>query len=87
VELHDGSTVLLRKVSKEYNPKNRAVAYSYLHDHQKLGEIVTGLLYIDEGQREMHDISNTVAKPLRELPYSDLCPGPQALEDIQNRYR
>ena len=87
VELHDGSTVLLRKVSKEYNPKNRAVAYSYLHDHQKLGEIVTGLLYIDEDQREMHDISNTVAKPLRELLYSDLCPGPQALEDVQNRYR
>ena len=87
VELHDGSTVLLRKVSKDYDPKSRAVAYTYLHDHQKKGEIVTGLLYIDEGQRDMHEVSNTVAKPLRDISYSDLCPGGKALSDIQDRFR
>jgi 2-oxoglutarate ferredoxin oxidoreductase subunit beta len=87
VELHDGSTVLLRKVSKDYNPKNRGEAYSYLYAHQKRGEIVTGLLYIDEDQREMHDISNTVSTALRDLPYSELCPGGGALEEIQNLYR
>jgi 2-oxoglutarate/2-oxoacid ferredoxin oxidoreductase subunit beta len=86
VELHDGNTVLLRKVSKDYNPTNRAQAYSYLHDHQKKGEIVTGLLYIDEGQREMHEVSNTIATPLRDLPYDSLCPGPKVLEEIQNRF-
>ena len=87
VELHDGSTVLLRKVSKDYNPQNRAQAYSYLHDHQKLGEVVTGLLYIDEKQRDMHEVSNTVAQPLRDTPFSELCPGNKVLEEIQNRYR
>ncbi len=87
VELHDGSTVVLRKVSKDYNPTNRARAYSYLHEHQKRGEIVTGLLYIDEAQREMHDISNTVSAALRDLPYAELCPGSAALEEIQNLYR
>ena len=87
VELHDGSTVVLRKVSKEYNPTNRAQAYSYLHEHQKKGEIVTGLLYIDEDQREMHDISHTVSEALRDLRYSELCPGSTVLEDIQNLYR
>ncbi len=87
VELHDGSTVVLRKVSKDYNPTNRARAYSYLHEHQKSGEIVTGLLYIDEAQREMHDISNTVSAALRDLPYAELCPGSAALEEIQNLYR
>ena len=79
--------MLLRKVSKDYNPTNRGEAYSYLHEHQKKGEIVTGLLYIDEKQREMHDISNTVATPLRELKYQDLCPGSKTLEEIQDRYR
>ncbi len=87
VELHDGSTVVLRKVSKDYNPTNRARAYSYLHEHQKSGEIVTGLLHIDEAQREMHDISNTVSAALRDLPYAELCPGSAALEEIQNLYR
>ncbi|MGH8308146.1 MAG: 2-oxoacid:ferredoxin oxidoreductase subunit beta, partial [Gammaproteobacteria bacterium] len=87
VELHDGSTVLLRKVSRDYNPTDRAQAYSYLHNHQKRGEIVTGLLYIDEDQREMHDISNTVSEALRDLPYEELCPGAKVLEEIQNLYR
>ena len=87
VELHDGSTVLLRKVSKDYNPQNRAQAYSYLHDHQKLGEVVTGLLYIDEKQRDMHEVSDPMAAPLRELPYADLCPGSKTLSDIQDRFR
>jgi 2-oxoglutarate ferredoxin oxidoreductase subunit beta len=86
VELHDGNTVLLRKVSKDYDPTNRAKAYSYLHDHQKKGEIVTGLLYIDEGQREMHEVSNTVATPLRDLPYDALCPGDKVLQEIQDRF-
>jgi len=87
VELHDGSTVLLRKVSKDYDPANRAKAYSYLHDHQKKGEIVTGLLYIDEGQRDMHEVSNTVPTPLRDLAYQDLTPGAKKLAEIQDRYR
>ena len=87
VELHDGSTVVLRKVSQEYNPKNRAQAYSYLHEHQKRGEIVTGLLYIDEDQREMHDISHTVSEALRDLPHAQLCPGAAALDEIQDLYR
>ncbi|MGE5626289.1 MAG: 2-oxoacid:ferredoxin oxidoreductase subunit beta [Bacillota bacterium] len=87
VELHDGSTVLLRKVSDDYDPRSRARAYSYLHEHQKKGEIVTGLLYIDEHQRDMHEVSNTVAAPLRDLPYSSLCPGAKALDAIQDRYR
>ena len=87
VELHDGSTVVLRKVSQEYNPKNRAQAYSYLHEHQKRGEIVTGLLYIDEDQREMHDISHTVSEALRDLAYPQLCPGAAALDEIQDLYR
>lgn len=87
VELHDGSTVLLSKVSKDYNPADRGEAFNYLHAHQQRGEIVTGLLYIDEGQREMHGINNTVSSALRDLPYPELCPGTQALEDLQNLYR
>ena len=87
VELHDGSTVLLRKVSKDYDPRNRATAYGYLHDHQKKGEIVTGLLYIDESQKDMHELNGTVARPLRDLPYEELCPGDKVLGEILDRYR
>ncbi|MGH8278405.1 MAG: thiamine pyrophosphate-dependent enzyme, partial [Gammaproteobacteria bacterium] len=87
VQMHDGSTVVLRKLARDYDPRDRAAAYAYLHAHQQLGEIVTGLLYVDESQAEMHALNNTVSTPLRDLPYSALCPGAQALDDILNLYR
>lgn len=87
VQLHDGSRVLLRKVSSDYDPRNRGAAYAYLDAHQKLGEIVTGLLYVDETQRDMHALNNTVGGALRDLPYAALCPGAGALQEIQKLYR
>ncbi|MCG8435780.1 MAG: 2-oxoacid:ferredoxin oxidoreductase subunit beta [Gammaproteobacteria bacterium] len=87
VELHDGSTVVLRKVAKDYDPTDRAHAYSYLREHQKKGEIITGLLYIDETQADMHELNRSVDKPLNELPLEALAPGAGTLAEIQKRYR
>ncbi len=87
VELHDGSTVLLSKVSKDYDPADRAAAYQYLLDHQKRGEIVTGLLYLNENQEEFHTAHRTTEEPLRDLPHGALCPGSAILEEIQHLYR
>ena len=36
VELHDGSQIVLRKVTDEYDPTDRANVYSYLERHQQL---------------------------------------------------
>src|SRR3954464_10054664 len=49
VTMHDGSIVRFRNVSPDYNPTNRDMAYSYVRKHQQAGEVVTGLLYIDQG--------------------------------------
>jgi 2-oxoglutarate/2-oxoacid ferredoxin oxidoreductase subunit beta len=87
IELHDGSRILLRKLSKDYNVTNRGAAIDYLRAHQRRGEIVTGLLYIDEGEPEMHAINGTTAAPLSQLPYQALCPGSEALAKLQQRYR
>jgi hypothetical protein len=40
-----------------------------------------------QDQREIQVISHTVSAALRGLPYSALCPGARALEDIRNLYR
>ena len=74
VELHDGSRVLLRKVAKDYDPGNRGAALEYIRARQRSGEIVTGLLYIDGSEPDMHGVNGTVAAPLARLPYEDLCP-------------
>jgi 2-oxoglutarate ferredoxin oxidoreductase subunit beta len=87
VVLHDGSKVLLRKVDKEFNVGTRAGAIEYLSAHQSAGEIVTGLLYVDESEPDLHEINGTTAAPLSQVPYDALCPGVDALAALQKRFR
>src|SRR5512144_823289 len=54
VTMHDGSWVRLRKVAEDYDPTDRDRAYGYIRDAQSKGEVVTGLLYIDESTDDMH---------------------------------
>jgi len=55
-------------------------------DH-RAGEIVTGLLYIDESQPDLHGANSTIETPLNQVPYEQLCPGPESLSALQKRYR
>ncbi len=87
VRLHDGSQILLRKVDPEYNPKDPGDAISYIQHHHEKGEIVTGLLYLDDSARDLHAVANTTDEPLAQLSYDKLCPGAKALEDVFETYR
>ena len=87
IELHDGSKILLRKVSRDYDAESRGAAIEYLRAHHRKGEIVTGLLYIDESDTEMHELSGTMRTPLNEVPYEALCPGAESLAKLQGRFR
>lgn len=85
--MHDGSIVRFRKLTSDYDPTNRAAAYAQVRASQARGEIVTGLLYIDEASQEMHAVSGTIDRPLVDLPYDELCPGPAALDALMDEYR
>ncbi len=87
VELHDGSRVLLRKAAADYNARNRGAAIEYIRAHHRAGEIVTGLLFIDGAEPDLHGVNGTVSTPLAQLPYEDLCPGREALQSLQKRFR
>lgn len=87
VQLHDGSHILLRKADQEFDPTDRAGAFAYIEEHQKRGEIVTGLLYIDTRRGDMHALANTVEQDLVNVPFEELCPGSDALADLQTRFR
>jgi 2-oxoglutarate ferredoxin oxidoreductase subunit beta len=86
VEMHDGSHVLLHKVATDYDPTDRPKALAYLQAHRAKGEIVTGLLYIDETRSDFHGITNTSATPLVNLPMEKLIPGDAALKLLQKDY-
>src|SRR5687768_11657573 len=80
VMLHDGSSVRLRKVADHYDPTDRDRSYAYIRDRQKAGEVVTGLLYLSPDSSDVHEQNNTVASPLTQLAYEELCPGSAELE-------
>jgi 2-oxoglutarate ferredoxin oxidoreductase subunit beta len=87
VMLHDGSWVRLRKVATDYDPTDRDKAYAYIRERQQVKEVVTGLLYLSPDSRDMHDQAETVAHPLVDLPYEQLCPGSAELAKLQERFR
>jgi len=87
VTMHDGSVVRFSKVGPDYDPTDRDAVQAYLQEHQKRGEIPTGLLYLDESMADMHATSGTIETPLSEVPFEQLCPGSAALEQLQRAYR
>ena len=87
VKLHGGSSVLLRKIEEGYDRTDRAAAYRRVREAQERGEILTGLLYLDEAGADMHALNNTVETPLTEVPYETLCPGSVALARLMEDYR
>jgi len=87
VTMHDGSVVRFRKVASDYDPTNRDAAYAYVREAQRRGEIVTGLLYLDESAPDMHAVSGTTSTPLVDLPYEEVCPGSSALAELMQEYR
>ncbi len=87
VQMHDGSLVRFRKVATDYDPRDRDAAYALVRERQARGEVVTGLLFIDESADDMHAVSATVDQPLIDLPYEQLCPGNGALAALMDEYR
>jgi 2-oxoglutarate ferredoxin oxidoreductase subunit beta len=84
---HDGSAIRLRKIAADYDPHDRSGAMRYLQDRATAGEVVTGLLYVDNEPTDLHDSLNTVAEPLNALGEAELCPGPAALDKINASLR
>ncbi|MFA6311460.1 MAG: 2-oxoacid:ferredoxin oxidoreductase subunit beta [Sterolibacterium sp.] len=84
---HDGSVLHLRKVGEDYDPTDRIEAMNHLHERHALGEIVTGLLYVDSSAEDLHRHLNTVEMPLNRLGDADLCPGAKALDALNASLR
>jgi 2-oxoglutarate/2-oxoacid ferredoxin oxidoreductase subunit beta len=86
VTMHDGSVVRFKSVAEGYDPRHREKAMAYLMEHQKSGQIPTGLLFVDETAPEMHEIAGTVETPLNQVPFEKLCPGNKELQEIQKAF-
>src|SRR4030095_7597732 len=80
VTQHDGSLLRLRKLAEGYDPGDRLAAMAYLEAHRAAGEVVTGLLFVDDDPSDLHDAQNMVEVPLTARGDAELVPGSAALE-------
>ena len=87
VEQHDGNVLRLRKLHTDYDPTDRFAAMAYMQSRAALGEIVTGLLFIDPLATDLHTALNTTAAPLNTLNAAQLNPGRAALDKINASLR
>ena len=51
--------------------------------NNKIKEIATGLIYINENLADMAEQNNLEARPLNQIPYKELNPGSDNLKEIQ----
>lgn len=87
IEQPNGERLVLHKVAEDYDPSSKAAALAYIQAREEAGLVTTGLLYYDPDRRDLHGRLNTVASPLNRLDEAALCPGPAALEAINDSLR
>lgn len=87
VKMHDGTFINLHKLSENWNPLDKRSAMNAIQNAKETGEILTGLIYLDENQTELHDILNTTDIPLNKLTEVELCPGNEVLKKINADFR
>jgi 2-oxoglutarate ferredoxin oxidoreductase subunit beta len=87
VTQHDGSVIRLRKLAEDYDPTDRLAAMAYAQERQAAGEVVTGLLYINEATGDLNERMNTAATPFNTLGKAELCPGSGAIEAVNASLR
>ncbi|MBS1589847.1 MAG: 2-oxoacid:ferredoxin oxidoreductase subunit beta [Bacteroidetes bacterium] len=87
IELHDGSTIQLHKLSPDWNPEDRVSAILALKQAAAKQEVLTGLLFIEPETKALHQILGTTESPLNTLTESSLCPGNKELLELNKSWR
>ena len=87
VSLHDGSTIILKKVDKEYDPTNRKAALRVLSDAIKNKWLITGLIYVNPDAVNMLDMYDLGKTPLNRLPNEKIRPLRSTIEKINQGFK
>ena len=82
VRLHDGSTIILKKLDKDYDPTNKFQAIEMLTIAEDNHLLMTGLLYIQPEKKVAFDYYNLVDEPLNRLSARRIQPEKTSLERI-----
>ena len=87
ITLHDGSVIRLHKLADGHDRRDISAATALLERHRAHGEVVTGLIYLNDEAINLHQRLQMTQTPLNALLEPDLCPGSKALEAINESLR
>jgi 2-oxoglutarate/2-oxoacid ferredoxin oxidoreductase subunit beta len=82
VKMHDGSTIILRKLDKGHDPRDKYAALQKLEEAHSKQEFITGLLYVNESRETLPDLMNLPKTPLTHLGDDQLRPNRDALAKV-----
>jgi 2-oxoglutarate ferredoxin oxidoreductase subunit beta len=82
VELHDGSTVVLKKLEKDYDPTSRWQAFRELEEAHRENWLVTGLIYVDPTVPSIFETYNLPDQPLNRMVEKQLRPTKASLDNL-----
>lgn len=85
--MHDGTTIRLHKLAKDWDPFNRLSTVNAINRAKGTGEILTGLLYMDQDSSPLHEMLKVSNTPLNAFKEADLCPGSEALNKLNASLR
>jgi 2-oxoglutarate ferredoxin oxidoreductase subunit beta len=66
VELHDGSHLVLKKLSEDHDPTDRIGTMRMIEEARERNQMLTGLLYIDESAQDFATRESLPTRPLRD---------------------
>jgi 2-oxoglutarate ferredoxin oxidoreductase subunit beta len=87
VTMHDGSVLRLKKLDDSLDPFDRISSINAMERFRAEGKVMTGLIYLDRTAADLHEVLDTVHRPLNTLAEADLCPGSRVLENINASLR
>jgi 2-oxoglutarate ferredoxin oxidoreductase subunit beta len=80
--MHDGSSIVLKKLEHDYDPTSKFQALQKLEEAQQNNWLITGLVYLDTSKPALMDTYNLVDTPLNRLTEKDLRPTPESIKTI-----
>jgi 2-oxoglutarate ferredoxin oxidoreductase subunit beta len=87
VKLHDGSNIQLSKLAPNWDPFDPHKAMNRIYEAKAKGEVLTGLIYLNQNQPELHTMLHTTTKPLNQLDQNELVPPPEVLDKLNAGWR
>jgi 2-oxoglutarate ferredoxin oxidoreductase subunit beta len=82
VELHDGSSIVLKKVDGSHDPTDRLAAIRLLEEARDQQHFITGLIYVSGDRPSLAEHERLGDVPLASLQQEQLRPSRESLDKV-----